>query len=78
MLDGQTKKALISIAGKAIDITWTITENKIKDDKSKGVYFIRTNYQKTEDGELWDIYNTHQKTIKSNIGGQADIRCYKL
>jgi len=44
--------------GKAIDLTWTITENKIKDDKSKGVYFIRTNYQKTEEGELWDIYNT--------------------
>ena len=44
--------------GKATSLTWTITENKIKDDKSKGVYFIRTNYQKTEEGELWDIYNT--------------------
>ena len=44
--------------GKATNLTWTITENKIKDDKSKGVYFIRTNYQKTEEGTLWDIYNT--------------------
>ena len=44
--------------GKATDLTWTITENKIKDDKSKGVYFIRTNYKKTEEGTLWDIYNT--------------------
>jgi hypothetical protein len=44
--------------GKATNLTWVITENKIKDDKSKGVYFIRTNYQKTEEGELWDIYNT--------------------
>ena len=44
--------------GKAINLTWTITENKIKDDKSKGVYFIRTNYDKTEEGVLWDIYNT--------------------
>ena len=44
--------------GKATNLTWTITENKIKDDKSKGVYFIRTNYQKTEEGELWGIYNT--------------------
>jgi hypothetical protein len=43
--------------GEATDLTWTIVENKIKDDKSKGVYFIRTNYQKTEEGELWDIYN---------------------
>ena len=30
----------------------------VKDDKSKGVYFIRTNYEKTQEGELWDIYNT--------------------
>ena len=44
--------------GKATDLTWTITENKIKDDKSKGVYFIRTNYEKTDEGKLWDIYNT--------------------
>lgn len=44
--------------GKATNLTWTISENKIKDDKSKGVYFIRTNYKKTEEGELWDIYNT--------------------
>lgn len=44
--------------GKATNLTWTITENKIKDDKSKGVYFIRTNYKKTGEGELWNIYNT--------------------
>jgi hypothetical protein len=44
--------------GKATNLTWAITENKIKDDKSKGVYFIRTNYEKTEEGVLWDIYNT--------------------
>lgn len=44
--------------GKATNLTWTITENKIKDDKSKGVYFIRTNHEKTEEGKLWDIYNT--------------------
>ena len=35
--------------GKATSLTWTITENKIKDDKSKGVYFIRTNYWYTSD-----------------------------
>ena len=44
--------------GKATNLTWIITENKIKDDKSKGVYFIRTNHKKTEEGKLWDIYNT--------------------
>jgi len=44
--------------GKATGLTWAITENKIKDDKSKGVYFIRTNYEKTDEAILWDIYNT--------------------
>lgn len=52
------KLEVVEKQGKATSLTWTITENKIKDDKSKGVYFIRTNYQKTEEGELWDIYNT--------------------
>jgi len=52
------KLELTEEQGKAIDLTWTITQNKVKDDKSKGVYFIRTNYEKTEEGELWDIYNT--------------------
>ncbi len=44
--------------GKATGLSWTIIENKIKDDKSKGVYFIRTNYEKTDETILWDIYNT--------------------
>ncbi len=44
--------------GKATNLRWVITENKIKDDKSKGVYFIRTNHQKTDEAMLWDIYNT--------------------
>jgi transposase len=59
--------------GKATDLTWTIRENKIKDDKSKGVYFIRTNIQKTDEGKLWDIYNTIReveatfKSLKSDL-----------
>ncbi len=44
--------------GEATGLTWVITENKIKDDKSKGVYFIRTNHEKTDEAMLWDIYNT--------------------
>jgi transposase len=57
-VSGRYKLELTEEQGKAIDLTWAITENKVKDDKSKGVYFIRTNYEKTEEGELWDIYNT--------------------
>ena len=57
-VSGRYKLNLEQNNGKATDLTWTITENKVKDDKSKGVYFIRTNYKKTEEEELWDIYNT--------------------
>ncbi|MFV1972058.1 MAG: transposase, partial [Acidimicrobiia bacterium] len=42
----------------ATDLSWTIKPNKAKDDKSKGVYFIRTNYENPTEKELWDIYNT--------------------
>lgn len=44
--------------GKATDLNWTISENKIKDDKTKGVYFIRTNHKNIDENKLWDIYNT--------------------
>jgi len=60
--------------GKATNLTWAITENKIKDDKSKGVYFIRTNYQKTEEGELWDIYNTIREVEATFRSLKSDLK----
>ncbi len=44
--------------GIAIALTWDIKINKVKDDKTKGVYFIRTNYENPKEKQLWDIYNT--------------------
>ncbi len=51
------KMELTEEQGKATGLTWTITENKVKDDKSKGVYFIRTNYEKTQEGTLFVYFN---------------------
>jgi transposase len=59
--------------GKATNLTWTITENKIKDDKSKGVYFIRTNYEATEEGILWDIYNTIREVESTFRSLKSDL-----
>ena len=56
--------------GKATNLTWAITQNKVKDDKSKGVYFIRTNHKNTGEGKLWDIYNTIREV-------EATFRCLK-
>lgn len=44
--------------GKATGMQWAFIENRAKEDKSKGVYFIRTNLQTTNESALWDIYNT--------------------
>ena len=56
--------------GEATNLTWTITQNKVKDDKSKGVYFIRTNHKKTDEAKLWDIYNTIREV-------ESTFRCLK-
>lgn len=56
--------------GKATAINWTTTDNKIKEDKAKGIYFIRTNLKNLEEGQLWDIYNTIRKV-------ESTFRCLK-
>lgn len=43
---------------KAVEITWNEKKIKTKEDKEKGVYFIRTNYENPNEKELWHIYNT--------------------
>lgn len=44
--------------GIAEKLHWTIKQSKIQDDKTKGVYFIRTNYKDPKENDLWKIYNT--------------------
>lgn len=59
--------------GKATDLKWTFTENKVKDDKSKGVYFIRTNYKSAKEEELWDIYNTIREVESTFRSFKTDL-----
>ncbi len=44
--------------GIAEKLNWTIKQSKTQDDKTKGVYFIRTNYKDPKENDLWNIYNT--------------------
>jgi len=60
--------------GKAINISWTIKENKIKEDKSKGIYFIRTNLDTTSESELWDIYNTIREVESTFRSLKTDLK----
>lgn len=56
--------------GVATELRWSIQIKKNKEDKQKGVYFIRTSYQNPNEKELWDIYNTIREV-------EATFRCLK-
>jgi len=44
---------------KAISMKWREKEHKkSKEDKTKGVYFIRTSYTDPSEEQLWQVYNT--------------------
>lgn len=59
--------------GKAIDMKWKFVENKIKQDKSRGVYFIRTNIEASSESQLWDIYNTIREVEATFRGLKSDL-----
>jgi len=59
--------------GKAVGMKWVFVENKIKEDKSKGVYFIRTNHETASESNLWDIYNTIREVEATFRGLKSDL-----
>lgn len=56
--------------GHATKVRWSIKQDKVKTDKQKGIYFIRTSYNNPSETELWDIYNTIREV-------EATFRCLK-
>lgn len=56
--------------GKATELKFTEKRIAINDDKEKGVYFIRTNYENPNEKELWNIYNTIREV-------ESTFRCLK-
>ncbi len=56
--------------GKAIDLKFTEKVIPVNEDKQKGVYFIRTNYDNPNEKELWNIYNTIREV-------ESTFRCLK-
>ena len=61
-----------SRAGKATRITWGQKPGEETDraEQGHGVYFIRTNYEKPQEAQLWEIYNTIREV-------EATFRCLK-
>ena len=56
--------------GVATEISWKKKKSKVADDKSKGIYFIRTNYVNPDEEQLWKIYNTIREV-------ESTFRCLK-
>ena len=56
--------------GVATEISWKKKKSKVADDKSKGIYFIRTNYENPDEEQLWQIYNTIREV-------ESTFRCLK-
>lgn len=56
--------------GLVTKITWAKKEQTDKAGQDHGVYFIRTNYQKPQEAQLWRIYNTIREV-------EATFRCLK-
>jgi len=58
---------------KAVEITWHQKKIKSKEDKEKGVYFIRTNYDNPNEKQLWHIYNTIREVESTFRSLKSDL-----
>jgi transposase len=56
--------------GIATQMSWRKKTLQVKEDKTKGIYFLRTNYQNPTEHQLWDIYNTIREV-------ESTFRCLK-
>lgn len=61
---------LTEVNGLATALAWSVKPDKKSEDKTKGVYFIRTNIQGPSEERLWHIYNTIRDV-------EATFRCLK-
>jgi transposase len=70
LVSGRYNIEVISEGGKALKITWEKTEKGTEKEKTHGMYFIRTNMEKAEEKQLWDVYNTIREV-------ESTFRCLK-
>lgn len=64
-IDAQADKGIVT------GVTWQQKKQEDQNtDPGHGVYFIRTNYEKPQEAQLWEIYNTIREV-------EATFRCLK-
>lgn len=63
------------LGGKAQQIMWERKqETKSKEDKTEGVYFIRTSYKDPSEKELWQVYNTIREVESTFRSLKSDLQ----
>jgi len=70
LVSGRYQISVDQREGKATGMRWKRKPNPVREDKEKGVYFIRTSYENPSEGELWRIYNTIREV-------ESTFRCLK-
>jgi transposase len=61
--------------GKALSIMWERKQQaKSKEDKTQGVYFIRTSYKDPSEQELWQVYNTIREVESTFRSLKSDLQ----
>ncbi|MEX2591853.1 MAG: hypothetical protein WD426_03705 [Anditalea sp.] len=70
MASGRYIVEVAAEGGKATSVTWQKKEGEDSRTEGHGVYFIRTNYEKPQEEQLWDVYNTIREV-------EATFRCLK-
>ena len=69
-VSGRYEITITQADGTATDMQWKQKSSVVRDDKQKGVYFLRTSYQNPTEDELWDVYNTIREV-------ESTFRCLK-
>lgn len=70
LVSGRYHVETVENNGKVIDLLWHKKQETEKTDNNNGKYFIRTNIDKSDEKQIWDVYNTIREV-------ESTFRCLK-
>lgn len=70
LVSGRYHIEVIENNGKVINLAWHKKQGTEKTDNDNGMYFIRTNIDKSDEKQIWDVYNTIREV-------ESTFRCLK-
>lgn len=70
LVSGKYNIEVVESNGKAQHLSWQKKQDVKNTDDKNGMYFIRTNIEKTDEKQIWDVYNTIREV-------ESTFRCLK-